>query len=149
MYARRPQRLSARRRGAALVEFALVLPLIILFFTAAIELFRLNQLRHAAESAAYEACRHVIVPGANQAEAVTKANDLLGIIRIRNAKVAISPTKITETTPQVTVNVSIPAAGNTWIVPSFSQKAIVSASATLLTERVAAIQAAAIPTPKP
>src|SRR5687768_8197691 len=143
---RRPRKISCRR-GAALVEFAFVLPLIILFFTASIELFRMNQVRHAAESAAYEACRHVIVPGATQAEATAKANHLLGIVGVRNATVSISPTNITESTATVTVNVTVPAKGNTLVMPFFARKSLVSANSSLLTERVPAIQAAGIPQP--
>jgi Flp pilus assembly protein TadG len=141
---RRPK---LQRRGAAMVEFAFVLPLLILFFVASIELFRLSQIRHAADSAAYEACRHVIVPGATQAEAVSEANRLLKVLGITNAAIAISPSTITEATPEVTVFVNIPATGNTWIVPRFSQNVVVNASSTLLTERVAAVQAAGIPKP--
>jgi Flp pilus assembly protein TadG len=137
------------RRGTALVEFALVLPLILLFFTASVELFRLNQMRHAADTAAYEACRHIVVPGANQSEAVEKAQKLLGLVGIKNANVEINPSTITESTARVTVNISIPPKGNTLVAPLFSEKALVNASSTLLTERVPAIQAAGIPQPKP
>lgn len=138
-----------RRRGAALVEFAFVLPVILLFFTTSIELFRLNQMRHAAASAAYEACRHVIVPGASQAEATAEAQRLMSLAGVSKVNVTISPAVITEATPSVTVKVDVPAKGNSWMVSAFSDKNILSASSTLLSERVPAVQAAGIPQPKP
>ena len=140
---------NAPRRGASMVEFALVLPVILVFFMAATELFRLNQMRHAADTAAYEACRHIVVPGATKAEAVAKAEKQLAIVGIHNANIDINPSTITESTATVTVNVSIPPKGNTLVPPLYSEKALVSASSTLLTERVPAIQAAGIPKPKP
>ncbi len=142
------RRLALRRRGATVVEFAFVLPILLLFFSASIELFRLSQMRHAADSAAYEACRAVIVPGASQAEAVAKAQKMMGLAGVKNPDVTISPTTISESTPLVTVNISVPAKGNSWVVSAFSDKSIVMASSTLLTERVPSIQAAGIPQPK-
>jgi Flp pilus assembly protein TadG len=133
------------RAGAALVEFACVLPLLLLVFAASIELFRLNQMRHAADQAAYEACRHVIVPGANQAEAVAKAQQILAMVGVKKSNIQISPSDINDGTPEVTVNVDIPASGNSWIMPAFSQKSVVNSTSTLLTERNSAVVAAAIP----
>lgn len=150
MPAHSPRRRSLRfRRGAALVEFALVLPVILLFFTTSIELFRINQMRHAAASAAYEACRHVIVPGASQAEATAEAQRLARLAGIGNVNVTISPGTITESTPSVTVRVDVPAKGNSWMVSAFTDKNIVSATSTLLAERVPAVQAAGIPQATP
>jgi Flp pilus assembly protein TadG len=133
------------RRGAALVEFAFVLPLLLLFFTGSIEVFRLNQFRHAADQAAYEACRKVIVPGATKAEAEAEALKVLKILGIKKVNVNITPGTITETTSRVTVQVSIPADGNSWAMPAFGQKTLVSSTSTLLTERNSAILAPAIP----
>ena len=66
-----------RRRGVTTVEFALVLPILFTFFIGMIEFTRLSNLRHAADNAAYEAARCVVVPGATTAEAVAWGNDLL------------------------------------------------------------------------
>lgn len=135
------KRKRAARRGATLVEFALVLPLIMLFFTASIEFFRLNQIRHVADNAAYEACRHVMVPGANQQEAIDRAQAMLRIVGIRNAQVTINPSTIAESTTEVTVTVGVPTQGNTWIFPQFAGNRVIGSSSTLVTERIAAIQA--------
>jgi Flp pilus assembly protein TadG len=136
---------ASSRRGATLVEFAFVLPLLMLFFMGSIELFRLNQFRHAADQAAYEACRRVIVPGATQAEAEAEALKVLKILGVKKVNVKVTPTVITETTPRVTVQVSIPAAGNSLAMPAFGQESLVSSTATLLTERSSGVVASAIP----
>jgi Flp pilus assembly protein TadG len=138
-------RRSTKRRAATLVEFAFVLPVLLLFFTGSIEVFRLNQFRHAADQAAYEACRKVIVPGGTKAEAEAEALKVLKILGIKKVNLDINPTTITDTTPQVTVKVSIPAEGNSWVAPAFGEKSLCSSTATLLTERNSAIVAAAIP----
>lgn len=136
------------RRGAAVVEFAVVLPVILLFFTASIELFRLSQMRHAAETAAYEAARHAMVPGASQADATAKAQQLMKIAGVGKINVTISPSVITESTPKITVTVDVPAKGNSWVAGPFTDKSLVVASSTLLAERVPAVQAAGIPPAK-
>ena len=51
-----------QRTGVTTVEFAIVLPLFILFLVLAFEFGRLNIIRHTADNAAYEAARHVMVP---------------------------------------------------------------------------------------
>ena len=43
------------------------------------------------------------------------------------------------------VRVDVPAKGNSWMVSAFTDKNIVSATSTLLAERVPAVQAAGIP----
>ena len=138
------KRKRATRRGATLVEFALVLPLILLFFTASIEFFRLNQIRHVADNAAYEACRHVMVPGAKRQEAIDRAQSMLRMVGIRNAQVTINPSTIAESTTEVTVTVGVPTQGNTWIFPRFAGNRVIGSSSTLVTERISAIQAGAL-----
>jgi Flp pilus assembly protein TadG len=139
------QRRSTQRRGAALVEFAFVLPVLLLFFTGSIELFRLNQYRHAADQAAYEACRKIIVPGATKEEAEAEALKVLKILGIKKVNVEINPAVITETTPQVSVKISIPAQGNSLAMSAFGQETLCSSTSTLLTERNSAVLASAIP----
>ena len=47
------------RRGATAAEFALTLPLFILFLMSAFEFGWLNVQRHTSDDACYEAARHV------------------------------------------------------------------------------------------
>ncbi len=64
------------RRGAAIVEFSLVMPIILLFFTTMIELSRVLMLQHTADTAAYEAARSAMVPGGKAQDAHNAANSL-------------------------------------------------------------------------
>jgi Flp pilus assembly protein TadG len=123
------------RRGATLVEFALVLPLFFLFLFAAFEFGWMNVLRHTADNAAYEAARHAMVPGATAAEATSKATALLKTIGARNAKVTVSPSTITSSTDKITVTIDVPMADNALVIPKFTGKKSIHATSTLRTER--------------
>src|SRR3954462_9404815 len=107
------------RRGVALVEFALTVPILFLFVLAAFEFGWLNVLRHTADNAAYEAARAAMVPGATAAEAIAKANSILHVVGARQATVTVTPTSITNETEQVTVAIDIPMKFNGLIVPRF------------------------------
>jgi Flp pilus assembly protein TadG len=133
--AKRPSARRAGRRGAALVEFALTLPIFFLFLLASFEFGWTNVLRHTADNAAYEAARHAMVPGATAAEAKDKANSILGILGTRNAKVTVNPSTLTPETKQVTVTVEVPMDSNGLIVPQFMRGKKLRSNSTLRTER--------------
>ncbi len=135
--------LSRRRRGVAVVEFALTFPLLIALVIGLIEFARLSTLRHAADNAAYEAARHVIVPGASVAEAKSQAFDLLGRAGVRNASIDVNPAVITEDTKQVTVQVQVPLTGNSWLPAKLTKSRMVVRDTTLRTERAALVNAVA------
>lgn len=140
---------AGRRRGATAVEFALTLPLLLLLVIGLIEFARLHNLRHAADNAAYEAARHVIVPGASVAEAVAHGNDLLARSGVRTGSIQVTPSTIGEETAQVTVQVSVALAGNSWLPKGLTANRTITRETTLMTERVPVIQARAVPTPPP
>ena len=71
------------RRGATAVEFALVLPIFVLFLMASFEFGWLNVVRHTADNAAYEAARYAMVPGATADEATQEAKSILKTIGVR------------------------------------------------------------------
>ena len=111
---------SRRRRGAALVEFAVVSPLLFFFFFAAFEFCRVAMIRHTADNAVYESCRTAIVPGATAADIRSCAEDVLGTIGLQQTTINVIPAVIEEDTPQVTVMVSIPVSENTFVPPQFT-----------------------------
>ncbi len=123
------------RKGAHSVEFAIVLPMMMLLFASGIEFARINMLRHLAENASYEAARHIIVPGATVAEAEAKANAILSVMRVTGASLTVSPNPVLETTGMVSVKVTFPANKNLCMVPAFSKKLKFESETTLLTER--------------
>ena len=123
------------RRGATVVEFALTLPIFILFLMASFEFGWLNVLRHTADNAAYEAARHAMVPGATAAEATARANSILNVIGARGAVVTVSPATITSSTNEVTVSIDIPMKSNALVVPKFTGTKTLHSEATMRTER--------------
>jgi|694.fasta_scaffold00671_17 Flp pilus assembly protein TadG len=107
---------STNRRGATTVEFALVAPIIFALFLGAIELTRMNFLRHTAANVAYEAARASIVPGAGVADGQAEAMQLLSMVGAdNNVNVNIN---VTATTVQATV--TIPVSANSWSLGRFT-----------------------------
>jgi Flp pilus assembly protein TadG len=123
------------RRGATAAEFALTLPLFILFLMAAFEFGWLNVLRHTSDNACYEAARVAMVPGGTATEAKARATSLLNIIGARGAKVSVTPEVLTPATKEVTVEIDIPLKSNALVVPKFTGKKTLHSEATLRTER--------------
>lgn len=136
---------TRHRLGATMVEFALVLPIVMLFFWASLEFARAAILQHAVDNAAYEACRIVIVPGANTSEATAVANKVLNTFSIKGATVTVTPNPITDATTQVTCNVSAPASSSMWGSAKFFSDKILHGKSTLITERPLAVQATVLP----
>ncbi len=80
---------SHTRAGAALVELALVLPILFLFFVGIVEVSRILLLQHSIDTAAYEGARAGMVPGATAAEAKAAAVQLLTAARLKDATISI------------------------------------------------------------
>lgn len=131
---------SRCRRGAMLVEIAIVLPIIFTMIAAFLELSRAWMLKQTADSAAYEGARAAIVAGALAEDGRVAAESLLKNSAIKIWRVSIDPLVIVEDTTHVTVSVNIPVAGNTWLAPFFFKSKEVASSVTLITERPAAVQ---------
>ena len=116
------------RCGTVTVEFALALPILLLFTFAGIEFSRVNMIRNTAANAAYEGARRGIVPGATAADCEAAANELLGFVDISGGTVVATPATIESDTESVTVTVTIPiTSANSFITPEyFLGKTIVS-----------------------
>lgn len=123
------------RAGVTAVEFAVVVPVFFLLLLVSFEFARLNIMRHTADSAAYEAARHAMVPGATATEAITKANDILSIVGTNSATVTINPTTLGPGIDEIIVTIDIPLDQNGWIVPKFTSGKTIRAQSRLKTER--------------
>ncbi len=110
---------TSTRRGAVAVEFAICASILFLLIFASLEFARMNMIRHSVDNAAYEAARCVIVPGATPAEAEAAARGILNVIWVQNSEIDVDPAVIQNSTPEVTVTVSVPADGNGFIAPHF------------------------------
>lgn len=138
-----------KRPATIAVEFALVAPIIILLFFATIDFVRYNLLRHTASNAAYEAARHVIVPGASRGEAEERARSILALLAIQGADITITPSEITEDTQAVQVDIAIPLDNNGWGIASYFAEQTLQVTSLLRTERAPMVQAASLPEPPP
>ncbi len=127
---RRYSRSAGQRQGAAILEFAVVANVMFLVILACIEFSRLVMVQSLAEDAAYEAARHVIVPGAVLSEAEGVANRVLGSMHVTASSVLVQPyrgttlqSQIDEDTTEVRVVITIPISNITlftpkWVLPS-------------------------------
>ncbi len=130
MTSRRSQ--QTERKGATTVEFAVVLPLLLLFVFAGIEFSRANMLRNTIENAAFEGARSGIIPGASANDARTAAQDLLDMLQINDSTVTVSPSTIDNSTTSVTVSISTPMSmANHYVTPKFFLGKTLTASVTL------------------
>ena len=140
---RRP-RATRNRRGAAAVEFAFAIAILIMVVFASIEFVRLNMLKHSVDHASYLAARKGIIIGANVNDVKAKAEDHLALFGVTNATVTVTPNPIKDDTDIVEVNIDVPMSGNTWISPVYFNGTM-SGRSRMLAERAAAEMAGAIP----
>ncbi len=104
-----------KRKGAALVEFAIVVPVLFLFFFAAFEFCRAAMIRHTADNAVYEAARTGVVPGATAEEVQAKALLIMNSLGVVDVAVEVTPSVIVKETPEVTVRIEVPLATNSFV----------------------------------
>ena len=118
---RRPR---ASRCGTAAVEFALTVPILLLFLFTALAFGRYNMIQQTVNNAAFEAARHCIVPGAAVADGQTAGLKVLSAGFVTGGSVTINPNPITITSTQVTATVTAPISSNLWVtqIPGISTK---------------------------
>ncbi len=127
-------RIRQARRGAHIVEMALVLPILIMVVFGIIEFARANQIRQTVKQAAYEGARVGITTDATVTNVQTSANSVLSSVGITGATVTVSPNPITSTTTFVTVTVSASATANGWFMKYFTAGQAITAAVTLESE---------------
>ncbi|MEZ6055651.1 MAG: pilus assembly protein [Planctomycetaceae bacterium] len=122
------------RRGAITVEFALVLPLLLLFTFAAVEFSRINMIVNTMENACYEAARRGIIPGGTTQTVREKANSIMRAIGAAETVVTVTPTNIVSGTTEVTVTIDLPLDQNAWVIGAFSSGKVLTRTCTLARE---------------
>jgi Flp pilus assembly protein TadG len=131
---RQQRRIRLARRGAHIVEMALVLPILIMIVFGIIEFSRANQIRQTVKQAAYEGARAGITMDATVANVQAQANSVLSSVGITGSTVTVSPNPITSSTSFVTVTVSTSATANGWFMKYFTAGQPISAAVTLESE---------------
>lgn len=108
-----------KRHGAVVVELALTFPILFLFLVAQIEFSRANMVRHALVTASFQGCRAGIVLGTTAMDVEEATRETLESVGLTDYSVTIVPQVITPATAEVSVEVSAPIDGNSWIAPLF------------------------------
>lgn len=117
---KRPGERVRARRGAVLVEFAVTVPILFLFFFAAFEFCRVAMIRHTVDNAVYEGCRSAIVPGSTASDARNRADSILNTIGLSSSSVTVSPAVLDDDTAEVTVTVEVDLDANTFVPSQFT-----------------------------
>src|SRR5688572_19879201 len=97
-YPSQHRRIRQARRGAHIVEMALVLPILIMVVFGIIEFARANQIRQTVKQAAYEGARVGITTDATVTTVQARANSVLSSVGISGGTVTVSPNPLTSTT---------------------------------------------------
>jgi Flp pilus assembly protein TadG len=127
---------SSSRKGAAIVEFAVTLPIILLIVFATIEICCCFSLQQSLKVAAYQGCRVGLSSDSTQELVERQTKFVLEARAIKNFSISISdnPTSLAPGA-FLTVRVNAPTGANlpftNWIVGSRD----LSASASMMTER--------------
>ena len=132
------------RRGAAAVEFAFAISVLLLIIFASIEFVRLNMMNHAVGHASYLAARKGIVVGANVNDVKDVADQHLALFGIGCAKITVMPNPITDETDIIEVTIDAPVSGNSWVSPLYFGGNLVGRTR-LLADRAAAQMSGALP----
>lgn len=139
------KRCMGNRSGAAIVELALTLPIILFLLTSLLEFSRVLMLKQTVDSAAYEGARAAVVVGSNPQAARDSVDALMKATQLKQWTTDVSPLIFDNQTSTVTVRVAVSVADNSWITPFFFQGRIISSTVTLLTERPPVVQLTGIP----
>ena len=139
----RRRRSPKRRAGAAAVEFAISISVLIMIVFASIEFVRLNMLEHSIDHASYQAARKGIIMGAKAGDVKNFAKDHLAHFGVTNAVVTVTPDPINDDADIIEVNIDVPMSGNTWIAPVYFNGTM-SGRTRMLAERAAAQMSGAL-----
>lgn len=106
---RTPQTGRECRRGVALVEFAIFMPLMAMLVFGAIETSNMVYLRQGLKSAAYEVARSVTRQDGVQADAEVRGYQALDARDVVGATITITPPVDEETEPGTIIDVTVSA----------------------------------------
>jgi Flp pilus assembly protein TadG len=127
-----------RRRGAAAVELALVVPLFLLLIGGSLEAARVCSVSEILTNIARDGCRVAAANGKTNSDAQTRMTTLLSNAGITGYTISITPTDVT--TSQfgglVTVTVGVPFGRVSWLPMHYvmSSSTVLSGTATMGSE---------------
>lgn len=133
-----PSRRSHRaRKGLAVVELAVCLPMLVILTMGTIETTDLIFLRQRLLTAAFEAARTASAPGRTSSEGIAAGEANLTSRGIQDGTVTISPAVSAATTPgtEIAVTVTAPFAPNSCVRPFVLRGSVSDVSVTIHLER--------------
>lgn len=134
------RRLRKSRRGAAAVEFAIVLPVFVLLVFGMIEYGRMVMVQQVITNASREGARRAVLDGSTVSQVQDVVDEYLTNAAINAANpAAVSPNPLAnaDAGDPVTVTVSVPFASVSWLPsPMYLGGKILSASTTMRRESV-------------
>jgi Flp pilus assembly protein TadG len=116
-----PRRTHSQRRGASLIEFAIVIPVFILFVFGIVEIGRGLMVTHLLNNAARDGCRQGILGGKSTSEINAVVDTVLGkqgisghstTVKINDA---VAEASTAQSGDEITVLVRVPASSITWL----------------------------------
>jgi Flp pilus assembly protein TadG len=126
------------RRGAAVVEFAIVVPLFLLLVFSMFEFGRVIMVQQVLTNAAREGARRAILEDATPDEIEFLVENYLARSSVPGASVSVTPVPLTGVafSEPVTVTVTVPMDQVGWIAtPWFTRGILLSATAVMRAER--------------
>jgi Flp pilus assembly protein TadG len=139
--AMRVQPKTRRRRGTAVAEMAVVMPLFIFLIFGQIESARLGMVSQLLTTAAREGCRVAVVDGNTNTDVNNRLTSILTSMGISGWALTQTPTDCTtvhaaDTTNTITVSLSVPYSAVSWLPsPFFLKNVTVTSAATMSSER--------------
>ena len=132
----RKRKFIRRRKGAAVVEFAVCLPVIILIVLGSIEAASLLFLRQALIQSAYEGAKVAIRTEGNNADVVSVVEAVAAGRRLSDVNVTLTPSDVSEAIQGeiVRITVSAPGDANSFIPFGPFRGQTVSAEAVMVKE---------------
>jgi len=111
---------NRQRRGAAVVEFALIAPLMLFFTFGMIEISRMMMVKNAATQATREGARAAVLPYASNQAVLERVQQELGLVSVDSAVIETEPANVATASPgsNILVRVRIDPDSVSW-VPTF------------------------------
>ena len=103
---------NSARKGAAVVEFAVCLPVILLIVFGSIEASSMLFLRQALVQASYEGVKTAVKQNGNRERAIEAATAVLDGRSLENFTVEIEPSNVVDLDRGVPVTITVTAPGN-------------------------------------
>ena len=128
--------LQARRKGTAVVELAITLPVFVLILFATIETTTMIFLQQSLEICAYQGARVALIPSSTSAKVSSACSTILTDRKVKSASVSVTPANY-ETMPYGTliqIQVTAPCNSNSPFSPWFYGGRSLTGEVTLMKE---------------